>query len=83
MSSKKEYDIPEEISDIDVEVRALEDLRDVYAQLPFGYKRALKASKKAVKLNFLFWEKVKDLYPQLDKDKLLYERERKKLTVMD
>jgi hypothetical protein len=83
MSSEKEYDVPEEISDIDTEVIALEDLRDVYAKRPFGYKKALRASREAVKMNNMFWKKVRKLYPQLDNKGISYSREMRKIKVRD
>lgn len=68
----KEYDIPQEVADIMVTSEAYSALMDVYAKLPFGYKKALKSSIKCEHEKRMFWKKINDLYPKLKNKHLTY-----------
>lgn len=61
----KEYPVPEEIRDLFDDKNAASDLRDVYAKLPFGFKKASKCARDAQRLETKAWRKVYEIYPEL------------------
>ena len=74
MGKKKNYKIPKELLKISAESNGYLKLRELYVKLPFGYKKAVKCSVEAEKLNQDFFIKAKKLYPEL-KGKSLQLRE--------
>ena len=71
----KTYKVPQDLDDIMTECFAAEKLRNLYSNKLFGYKKALKASKLAVKKRREFWEKVYDLYPEVLNKGEAYDRQ--------
>lgn len=73
----KEYPIPYELQEIFHEMVACYTIRDslVTSSLPFALKRAIRVSKKAVKLHKRFWEEIYDLYPELRGKKAEFDTE--------
>jgi len=65
MSEQKVYEVPREVADLMVERASHEKLRDTFAKLPFGYKKAVKHSRLAEKCRTEYWEKVSEIYPEL------------------
>ena len=61
----KTYPIPQEVADIMVKSYALNNLRDTYAKLPFGFKKAARAAIEAEKFRVEFWNKVYKIYPKI------------------
>ncbi len=70
-----EYKIPEDLDDIFTECFAAEKLMNLYSKRPFGYTKALKASKLAVKKRREFWDKVYALYPAVQNKGETYDRQ--------
>jgi len=63
----KRYPIPEELEEMIIKSEAFFRLRDCYVKLPFfGYKRAKQLAFEATKLQYEYWKKVRELYPELD-----------------
>jgi len=71
--NKKRYDVPQEIIKIKLESNAYRRLMKVYAALPFGYNKAAKCACEAEYLDYLFWIKLRILYPELEKDHIKWE----------
>ena len=69
----KEYSIPEEICNINTEVRALTKLRDIYAKLPFGFRLAKKCAISAEIKSHEFLRSIVEMYPELDDVKLRFD----------
>ena len=59
------YLVPEEIDNLLSEAKGMANLRDIYAKIPFGYKKAVKAAKESEIKRRLFWQKLYALYPKL------------------
>lgn len=64
-SNNKKYYVGEDLAKIKDLYFAALSLRDVAIKIPFCYKKALRASKDAVKYDRLFGEKIRELYPEL------------------
>ena len=73
MENSKEYHIPEELCKIIDEARAMEAMRDLYAKLPFGFRKTRKCAVRHENLKNKFWGKVNTMYPELRR-KLLTHR---------
>ncbi len=63
MSNKKP--IPNDIYEHRLNSLAYRNLRDVYAKLPFGGKKAIKFAKLEEKENSTFLSKIGELYPDI------------------
>ena len=64
--------IPDEIVELGEKLEALYELRDKYATLPFGFKRARKCAIEALKYKGIFLRKVAEIYPELINVKVTY-----------
>lgn len=64
----EKYPISKEDTQILLESIALRELRDKYTRKWGGYKNAKKAAIEAVKIELKFWNRVRDLYPGLEKE---------------
>lgn len=74
MNKKNEPDkkvIPDELIEIEEKCRALLELRDKYATLPFGFRRAKKCAIEAKRYRNEFVRKIKERYPELG-DEFIY-----------
>ena len=67
---REEWKVPEDLIKKHEEAEAMLLLRDKYASLPLGFKKAMKCSIKNVQLSREFWANIRGLYPEL-KDKSL------------
>ncbi len=69
MAKKKEktYKVPQEVKKMNTDYHALIELRDKYIERPFGLKKAIKCSKKAVRLRNKLWDTIYEIYPNLRK----------------
>ena len=61
------WNVPKELIDRWTKSDALREMRDMYAILPFGYKKALKCSVESEEIKRCFWRDIKKLYPELKK----------------
>lgn len=68
----KKYPVPQELQDLMTEAGAYEELRDIYASRPFGFKKAVRCSKEASKMRKEFWVKSVQLYPELLNEQVEY-----------
>ena len=68
----KDYTVPGEVASVWIECTALLRLRDVYAKLPFGYKKAKRAGLEAQNARSKFWRMIRGLYPDELADKVLH-----------
>lgn len=66
----KKYPIPSEIVDIISEHMAYDNLKEIYARIPFGFNKAVRCGKKSRKLHRRFWNSVYKLYEELEGKKL-------------
>jgi hypothetical protein len=80
MTDEKEYPIPGEVADIMEEAIGAENLRDIYVEEWFGFKKALRCSKIAATNRMKFWAKVYELYPDIRGVTLSYDRASKTIT---
>ncbi len=62
---KKYYDVPQEITDMFFDSNGLEKLRNVYAKLPFGFRKARRCAIDGQRLFDGAFQKVCELYPEL------------------
>jgi len=69
---QKMYSVPDEIHKMWGKQRGLTKLRDVYAKLPFCYKRAVRASTDQQLYELEFWTSIRKLYPELDEETITY-----------
>lgn len=60
----KKLELPLEVQEIFEDYKSALDLKESYVKRPFGFKKALKASKFAENRRLLFWRKVEELYPE-------------------
>lgn len=72
MSNIKYYDFPEEIIEICDEYFNYVRLRELYTKMPFGFKKAVKCGKLAEKKRRLYWNKIYELYPELQNKEINY-----------
>lgn len=70
----KEYPVGNEIAELFENHYAAKNLRDTAIKLPFGYKKAFRASQAMEKYYKEAWEKIGHLYPELKKYDLQYRR---------
>lgn len=63
--AKKKYPIPDDIQELDNKKVAHEQLRDLYAKLPFGFKKSFKCALQAENYRKQFWAAIYELYPEL------------------
>jgi hypothetical protein len=69
----KEYKVPRDLQAIFTEYSNFCELRDKYVQLRyFGYGLALRATRDARKKRDEFWNKIYELYPELQGKNLTY-----------
>ena len=61
MAEKKK--VPEELTIIYQDFRALEEMRDLYIDKPLGFRRAVRCQKLAKRKRYEFWRKIEELYP--------------------
>ena len=61
----KTYDVPEEVKTLLEKSAAAATLRDIYANLPFGFRKARKCAIDYIKYRRIFWNKVYEMYPEL------------------
>lgn len=66
MNELNEYPVPDEIAVFFFESIALEDVRNRYIRMPFGYKKAVKAAVGARKSGAAFWQAIYTLYPEIN-----------------
>jgi len=64
--------VSKEIDMIIAESESLRILRDMYAKLPFGYKKAVKCAKESELKRRQFWQTLYALYPEIDKGSWTY-----------
>lgn len=64
----KEYPIPDDVMNLFDDKNAASGLRDVYAKLPFGFKKASKCARESERLKTKAWTKVFEVYPELRGD---------------
>ena len=57
--------IPDEILLLWQKSEAAIVMMDVYARLPFGYRKALRSGTDSIQFKTEFWSKLMDLYPDL------------------
>lgn len=62
---KKQYPIPEELSEKFVLSEEYEQLRDICIKIPFGSRLAMKFAKKNAEIRNKMWREVYVLYPEL------------------
>jgi len=74
LSNKKELLISDDMAEYFDAYHAALQLRDSAIKLPFGYKKAFKAAKDAVKNQKLFWKKVYEVYPEVAEREFNYNR---------
>jgi hypothetical protein len=74
MTEPVNYPIPGEVADLMEEAIGAENLRDIYVEEWFGFKKALRCSKIAATSRMKFWAKVYELYPDLRGVTLSYDR---------
>ncbi len=66
----KNYEIPLDIKNILIDWRTYLNLKENYTKVPFGFKKAVKCSKKAEQYLQEYWNKVFELYPELKNKKI-------------
>lgn len=77
------HSIPYEIMEHDYNERACLKVRDLASKLPFGYKKAVRAAKDAIKERTLFWDKIYVLYPEFKGKRLVYKTEIKRVCLYE
>jgi len=75
-NEKKQYPVGNLIADDFTAYEAAIELRDRALKLPFGYKKALKAAKDAIKYKRIFWKNVRKMYPEIKNSTLNYNIEK-------
>jgi len=65
-NTRKKYPVPSEIMDIISEAIAYNDLKEKYAEKPFGFRKAVKCGKMFQKMKRKFWNKARKLYPEIE-----------------
>ena len=68
----KKYEIPEEIKETHDAFLAFATLRNMYIKRPLGFKKAAKAGQLLEKKRRLFWDQLRELYPELSGKDLEY-----------
>lgn len=68
----KKKKVPNELAELFDESFALQTLRDIYAKLPFGFRKARKLAIESTKKQAKFWREVIQLYPELLGKDLIY-----------
>ena len=63
--AKEELEIPKELQEMMEEYVAAKSCKEAAVTRWFGFKRALRYAKIEIRLEVLFWKKVKELYPQV------------------
>lgn len=58
-------EVPEDLRQIWNEAKGANKLRDVYARMPFGFKKSLKAATHSIRLQDQFWTLLRKLHPNL------------------
>lgn len=71
---KNRYMLPKGVTDLFDEYSSLIDLRDLCVKLPFGFRMAAKAAKKAEIARNDFWQRVYMVYPSLEGKTIEYKR---------
>lgn len=61
----KTHKVPEEVMEFMYKWKGAARLRDIYVKLPFGFKKARKCAREAVRNETTFWDEIKVLYPEL------------------
>ncbi len=79
----EEYSLPDEVMQHDCNSRAYKEVRDLYAKMPFGYKKAVRAAISAEKEIAALLVKVHKLYPELSRKSLSYNRARKTVFITE
>jgi hypothetical protein len=59
------FPVPVEVMEIWYDYQAMQQLRDEYIKLPFGFRKARKTSKEAQRLRGKFWRKCREAYPDV------------------
>jgi len=80
---KREYPVSDDIAEYFISYEAALELRDKALNMPFGYRKALKASKDIVKNQRIFWKKVRQVYPELKDKSLDYNRVKQTISVQE
>lgn len=65
MGSKEKYEVTDEIADMFNKFLAIQELRDLYIKVPFGFKKAKRCALEAQECRSQFWQMVRELYPEL------------------
>ena len=66
----KIYTVPEEIANIRTRSFALQQLRDIYINMPIGgFKKVIKLHTESARLEIQFWYEIFKLYPELHREK--------------
>ena len=63
----------DEQKDMFVKYSGMIELRDAYVKRPFSYKKARKAAIEAKKLELIFWNSIRELYPETKREILIYD----------
>ena len=71
--SPKPYRIPDDVAAIFEEYMACTEIRDSAVKVPFGYRKAKRASRERIRAHRLFWKRVGEVYPELDDESLVYD----------
>lgn len=67
---KEIYTVPEDIANMRIEAFALQQLRDIYINMPIGgFKKVIKLHVEAARLDMQFWHEIFKLYPELHREK--------------
>lgn len=74
LSNQKEFPVDEELAGYFDAYHAALELRDKAIRLPFGYRKAYKAAKDAVKNQRKFWKKVYKVFPEVAEKPFEYYR---------
>jgi hypothetical protein len=83
MSRPNEYDIPNEITDLFVEVTAMGNLRDAYIKRPFGFKKARKCSISMEVAERKAWKMFAELHPNAPLEGLQYQCRINRVVVLE
>jgi hypothetical protein len=68
----KKYELPESVDLLNDKYAAADKLKNIAIKTPFGFWKARKCAREAEYFRRKFWRKVRELYPELDKEGLSY-----------
>ncbi len=69
---KKELPVSDDMAEYFDAYHAALEIRDRALKMPFGYKKAYKAAKDAVKNRKKFWQKIYKVYPEVEGSRFEY-----------